>query len=182
MAEQQTRSIIGGAAEGGPAMSHDIGDGPWFSALAGLTTFAWYALPDHVVSKRRRALAKLALLVPVAVYGGLQERDSAGEVLSGDGDGPAEGPRAVRDGSAGTSGVPVVPSPRRKLARGILAGVLVLGTLTAATVAGERLIHKTGERLAKRGVSRPHTKIGAVLGAVVAITGAASSARPGRAL
>ena len=62
--------------------------------LAGLTAFIWYALPDYVVSKRRRALAKSVLLLPPALYGASKGREIA-----------REDPRALRDGSAGTPDV-----------------------------------------------------------------------------
>lgn len=50
---------------------------------------------------------------------------------------------------------------------GVVGGVVALTTV--ATVLQERLLHRLGERLGRRGVSSPHTKVGLALGAVAAL-------------
>lgn len=165
----------------------------WTSGLAGLTAFIWYALPDYVVSKRRRALAKSVLFLPPALYGASKGREIA-----------REDPRALRDGSAGTPDVlddsvrgdlvrassraatgrttqQLVPGQEPtdaqwQLPPGTVVGFLAGGVVTAAVLAAERLTYETGEWFASRGLSHPHTKIGAVLGAAVALVRVARSA------
>ncbi|MGO1510947.1 MAG: hypothetical protein ACTHW4_10295, partial [Actinomycetales bacterium] len=60
---------------------------------------------------------------------------------------------------------------------GLVGGIVVLAT--AGTVAQERLLHRLGERLARRGVSYPHTHVGLALGAVVAVSSVAGAAGSG---
>ncbi|MGC5616083.1 hypothetical protein [Georgenia sp. Z1491] len=60
---------------------------------------------------------------------------------------------------------------------GVVGGVLALTTV--ATVMQERLLHRLGERLGRRGVSSPHTKVGLALGAVAALSTAVRPAGEG---
>jgi hypothetical protein len=159
-------------------------------AISGVTTFAWYAVPDVVQPRWARALAKTAVLgASVAlVMGGTREGAEARAAVREVQDGirsAAEQPSATEqapldeDGAAGAapggtgSGRAVVATAA------VVGGVAVAGTLA---VLGERWIYRSAERLRGRGVRAPHTAVGLVLGAAVAgldaLEGPFSAARP----
>lgn len=149
----------------------------WVSGLGSALGCVWYALPDYVPSKRRRALLKAGLLAPPGLYGVWAARRSPVEFS--------------------TEGLPVTPGSRAQampggqeaaqaqasevadlLARlpshwwlqqlGIISGVTAVLALSA--IAFERSVYRIGEGLARRGVNRPHTKVALGLGVLVPLT------------
>lgn len=160
------------------------------AAITGLVAAAWYAMPDHLPRRSQRFPAKIALLAGGgAIYawlapGGAREDREDGTVpLPGRTDTPPDDERATTDEEQEVA-TRLGATLGRLSPRGV-AGIVVGGlSLTAATaVLQERLIHRFGERLGRRGVTLPHTRIGLVLGAVAALSGASTperAARPGR--
>jgi len=164
-------------------------------ALAsGGLTFAWYALPDAVASRRARGVAKALLLVPLVAIGARQNarleaaepvRTGVLETATPPGDAPepddAAPPADAAQRGPGDAPAPPAPdpAPQVRLAdvlptdpakRAALVGVglgLVAGSVWA-TVAGERALHRLGQRMAARGTRLPHTRIGLVSGALAA--------------
>lgn len=132
--ERMTR-LMTQSVDGGPA-GHTLWAALAWSAFA----VVWYAMPDYLSSRAHRAVVKAALLAPVGLYGAhLGLKDSGEESVMG-----AEGP-----GLAGPHG-PVTE-----------AGSIV--ALFGGAIAAELGMYRMGERLARRGVSRPHTKVGPML-------------------
>lgn len=154
------------------------------AVLSGAVSFAWYALPDIVPARRTRGWLKAALTVPLVALGVAQSRravdgadddapDGAvpvGATVSGD---------AARDGAARLARVRELTSVEPVLDPASLPGVAASGAQRAVLVGagllvaaggallgvvGERAIFRYGERLAARGVRRPHTRIGVVAG------------------
>ncbi|MDO5533720.1 MAG: hypothetical protein Q4F65_03605 [Propionibacteriaceae bacterium] len=118
----------------------------------GVTTLAWYALPDAVRSRPARALLKAGLLVAGgAVW--VQARTPDDRVQSG--------PDAFDDALAAVN-----EAPGKALAIG--GTVLALGT--ALSVAGEKAIFAFGERRRARGVRFAHTLPALGLGVLGALT------------
>lgn len=115
--------------------------------FAGAATFAYYATPDFIGSRRNRALAKAGLAV------------AAGAVGVRDG-------RAVQAATPGTqerltgATLAALPTSRKLALAGWLAAMLT-GSV-AAIVATERWIFRRAERRGADGVRLPHTR-GAVL-------------------
>lgn len=176
-------------------------------ALAsGVLAFAWYALPDAVASRRARAAAKTALLVPMVVMGVAQARREAASPDAREGAAAASDVLArIRDltraepvldqsvleptGAADGTGAPGdrngrpgllggLPSPGQTAA--IAAGLLVVAVTVVGSAAAERGVHRYGQRLGARGVRLPHTRIGAVAGvgsAALALAAAELAAR-----
>lgn len=142
----------------------------------GAATALWYALPDHVASRRSRAVAKAALGVAVvsrSLVGDLRRarRRGGGPVVDDAAAGspppmpteppqgpvgPREGDRASWVGAAGAAGL-----------LGLAAGAVVGSVALAAAV--ERVVHRIGERAALRGTFWPHTRNGVVLGSLAAL-------------
>ncbi len=166
---------MGNAVEGG------TGPGVLVNSLLTLVvTGAWYAMPDVVRSRPLRTVLKLGIVAGSVAYGVAAGRVADGP--SGDAGAdpaPADGAdaltrvRALTDrsvafdaaalglpGSAQTSG----RGDLRRQAVGLGVGAAAVGL----TVAGERGIHRYGERLAARGVRAPHTRVGAVIGLLTA--------------
>ncbi len=156
-------------------------------ALAsGALTFAWYALPDAVASRRARGVAKAALFVPMAAIGVMAGRRDAAAEAADDAADPAAHGRLGRiralthtepvldlsaiEADAGHDAGAVegrrlaarIPSARQ--AALIAAGLAVVAVSAAGFVATERGVHRYGERLGARGVRLPHTRIGVVAG------------------
>jgi hypothetical protein len=166
--------------------------------LGGVTTFAWYAVPDVVGPRWARALAKTgvavvgAALAVTVTRGGASARaevrafreEARAEVARLADPGPAlpgvedEG-RVDPDDCPACSDNPApldlptdaaeVVTPRPGVAMVAVLGAAALAT--AAGVAGERWVYRRAEALRARGVRRPHLLVGAgmgVLGAALA--------------
>ncbi|MGN6240875.1 MAG: hypothetical protein ACTHNI_14195 [Cellulosimicrobium cellulans] len=166
-------------------------------AIAGLTTVAWYAVPDVVRPRWARALAKAV----VATTGAVLTVTSTAE-----GREAREGVRSLRDAAraAGTDadGLDVVPSTRTstlpeaepaddavredntyapdrveptQVPPGVVGAAAVGGVVlaTALAVAGEKWAYRQGERLRARGVRLPHARVGLALGALAVALAAA---------
>jgi hypothetical protein len=147
-------------------------------ALAsGALTFAWYALPDAVPSRRARAAAKVALMVPVLGLAVAQFRRAWESSRAGAPDEHAPSSGTLGRIRALTSTPPTLdasvihapadaptkrrcPSPRQAAA--LAVGALALFGTVASMVATERGIHRYGQHLGARGVRLPHTRIGLV--------------------
>lgn len=153
-------------------------------AIAGLSTFAWYAVPDVVGPRWARALAKSAVattgvvLTVAATAEGREAREGARQVCGairsipdrGSAEDLAGGPAsdAAPDDPAREDNVFVpdhdarpVPVPPGLLAAAAVGGVAAATTLA---VAGEKWAYRCGERLRARGVRMPHARVGLVLG------------------
>jgi len=175
---------------------------PRTAAIAGLSTLAWYAVPDVVGPRWARALAKTA----VATAGVALTLTSTDE-----GEQAREGVRSLReavraagggttgaDVGTGVDGAPIGdradaatsavagrpeeddswaadPEEVAPVPTGVaVAGVATgLALATAAVVAGERWAYRRGERLRARGTRLPHTRVGLVLGALAVALAAA---------
>lgn len=123
--------------------------------IVGAVTAAWYATPDFVESRGRRAAVKATVLLTggYAAYR-LEERTS-------DPDDPAAEP--TPDQEAGDTDA----------ASAVLVG-LALTALTAGSIASlviERRIPVFAEKLRDRGVRRPNAAIGGVFGGLVLASG-----------
>lgn len=151
--------------------------------VASAASCAWYSIPDHLQRRGPRAWATAAVLAASAaatVRIGTEdppvpepERDEAprgGEAFPG----RPEGSPAGQDGASDPDEVRTAKvAGTAKVADAAAIVVGALGPATATMVAQERLLHGLGERLGRRGVSHPHTRVGLVLGGVV---GASASA------
>ncbi|WP_069385463.1 hypothetical protein [Cellulosimicrobium cellulans] len=141
---------------------------------AGATTLAWYAVPDVVGPRWARALAKTAVSAAGAVLTvrataegreaqeAVRSARAAVRVAADTSDGAtADGPGTAdaTDDDAPSSARPAVL---------VLAGVGAVAVSTALAVAGEKWVHRRGERLRARGVRFPHTRVGLAM-AVVAV-------------
>lgn len=142
------------------------------AGVAGGVAAVWYALPDRVPQRRHRALLKGLL---VTVVGGFYAR-SAGTPGSVTTDARSQDGREERDPTGELAAK--APAWWLRLGTGTQAGIAaaVVTSLVGGSVVQERLIFRIGERLARRGVSHPHTRIGLTLGALVAL--AALPTRP----
>ena len=173
------------------------------AALNGAVVCVWYAMPDHLPGRGRRAAAKTFLLLVGALPSiRLTRRDDGPQFHVGQGAPPVGTARRGKptaheertpgsdeevtsaDDGAGTGEEGRSSRIEAALARlspaaaiGLVGGIVVLAT--AGTVAQERLLHRLGERLARRGVSYPHTHVGLALGAVVAVSSVAGAAGSG---
>lgn len=147
---------------------------PLPAAVAGAVVGAWYALPDYVDSRRARALAKAALFTGGGALYVLASRtaDDAprNPTPATENQPTTEDAGAEAEHSAGWQRL----APRVQLA--VVAGAFA--AFTVVSIAGERLVYCTGERLANRGVRRPHTLIGLALGALTALTTPSSAPAP----
>ncbi|WP_265520242.1 hypothetical protein [Oerskovia flava] len=144
-------------------------------AITGLTTLAWYAVPDVVRHRGARALLKTGVLVAGGVLSttstieGRRAREAFGslrETLPAD---PTADPavsvpeREEPDADTTGRGRETGPSP-------VAIGAATLGVVAgsvALAVAGEKWLYRRGERLRARGTRLPHTRV-ALASAVVA--------------
>jgi hypothetical protein len=174
---------------------------PWtFDAktgvVYGLTTAAWYTVPD--IARRRGTRALLKTACGVAGMAVLLRTDDGRQAI--------EGVRslrdALRDAASDTADdapawdmaddvpadevpdnpvhtlTPVEISPAGKTA--IAAGaVVVLGVTTALAVVGEKAAYRWGERMRARGVRAPHLRVGLVIGAATVLLGGLNFAPEG---
>ncbi len=151
---------------------------PSSAAITGLTTLAWYAVPDLVRPRWARALTKAA--VAVAGLG-------AGLVVTTEGRSARDGLRAAMtvsdaadvpegvDGRGGRqsdeNGVPGVEDESLAQVDPRLAGAVVAGSLAAGValaVAGEKWAYRRGEKWRAKGLTLPHTRVGLIVGAAAA--------------
>lgn len=127
-------------------------------AVMGLTTVAWYALPDVVRSRPAR----------VALKGALLGLGGAAWVVA----------RAEKPTPTGPVGPDtfdeVFEAIRTEPLKSLTLGATIIGLTTALTIAGEKAIFRFGERRRAKGVRGAHTVPAFVLGAL----GAASAALP----
>jgi len=158
------------------------------AALTGLTTAAYYAVPDVTPSRAARGWLKAACLVAGAALTAAEPESREGlrklrstwrEGVAKDG-ALGTDDAAVTDGAAATDDAPGAQavdgsgavaqmdvSPSRKTALAV-AGVVVLAASTALTIAGEKWLFRRGEARAAAGVRFAHTRTGLVLGALSA--------------
>lgn len=151
------------------------GSGAAVEALVtGAVTVLWYAMPDVVRSRAVRASLKAGLLAAGGAYAWRQVRADVDEAAGASDASPGPLSDELEQVRALTARPPVLdadvlglddaaPTARARwfpvVALGAVAGVV------GGTVAVERAIHRFGERLGQRGVTAPHTRIGAVAGA-----------------
>lgn len=159
-------------------------------AITGLTTLAWYAVPDLVRPRWARALAKAGVLAGgvglgvaltaegrSAVDGMREVRDElrdlrdADESAAQDGEGAAQGTeRGDRDDNVLAADVALDDADR--LPDPAVAGTVAAGALALAVtiaVAGEKWAYRRGERWRAQGRRLPHTRVGLILGALAAV-------------
>ncbi|MEG3616236.1 hypothetical protein [Isoptericola haloaureus] len=142
-------------------------------AVSGLATCAWYAVPDVVPGRGRRALVKTAVLLTGITLGvavtregrqarsGLRAAQRDDPASRHDADAPAGVPDEATDVPADDA-TAVPPS----VAVAVLGtGLVLTGVLT---VAGERWLYRRAEAMRARGVRAPHTRVGLVMGGVAA--------------
>ncbi|GED10791.1 hypothetical protein [Cellulosimicrobium cellulans] len=156
-------------------------------AIAGLSTVAWYAVPDVVRPRWARALAKTAIgtAAVVLTFTSTTEGTEAREGVRSLRDAAREAGAAVADATPGpttTDGAPredntwattddgTAPVPAGVAVAGTAAGLALATTLV---VAGEKWVYRRGERLRDRGVRLPHTRVGLVVGALAVALAAA---------
>ncbi|MGW8568287.1 hypothetical protein [Isoptericola sp. NPDC055881] len=158
--------------------------------ITGLTTLAWYAVPDVVGPRWARALTKAGVLAAgvalgvaatdegrSALVGAREVRDELRGLRElGDGDGVDETDpaRAVRDDNVlldEADGAPDLgdadPLPALTVVAGVAAGAVAV--VAAVAVAGEKWAYRRGERWRARGLRLPHTRVGLLLGAAAAV-------------
>ncbi|HHU38183.1 MAG TPA: peptidase S9 [Propionibacterium sp.] len=124
----------------------------------GLTTLAWYALPDLVRSRGARTVLKL----------GLVGAGGAAWVL-------ARPEKPLPTGAQGPDTFDVLfEAIRTEPATTLGLGAAIVGITAALTVAGEKAVFRFGERRRARGARGAHTVPALVLG----VLGAASAAVP----
>ncbi|WP_293781082.1 hypothetical protein [uncultured Aeromicrobium sp.] len=119
--------------------------------FAGAATFAYYATPDFIASRRNRALTKAGLAVAAGVAAVHDDRTSQA---------------ATEDTKKRLAGATLaaLPTSRKLLLAGCSAAMLT-GSV-AATVAVERWIFRRAERRGADGVRLPHTRGAVLLGAL----------------
>ncbi|WP_407319335.1 hypothetical protein UQW22_02860 [Isoptericola halotolerans] len=152
-------------------------------AVSGLTTFAWYAVPDVVRPRWARALAKTAVLAAGVALGTVTTREgaearAAARAVQDEIRSAREASAAASSGTGATdttteAAVSEPPEPGATGAgRAVVATVaVVVGGVAAAgavVVLGERWTYRFAERLRGRGVRAPHVAVGLVLGAAAA--------------
>ncbi|SKC75584.1 hypothetical protein [Krasilnikoviella flava] len=166
-------------------------------AITGLTTMAWYAVPDAVGPRWARALVKAGVLagglgLGLAVTtegrsaldgmremrGGLRDlRDTGADDAAAD----DAVDRGERDDNALAADLDLADAdtlPHPVVAGAAAAGVLAV--VVTVAVAGERWAYRRGERWRARGLRLPHTRVGLILGTLAAAATALdpSAARP----
>ncbi|SIP91120.1 hypothetical protein SAMN05518682_0456 [Cellulosimicrobium aquatile] len=155
-------------------------------AIAGLSTVAWYAVPDVVRPRWARALLKTAVATAAVVLTftsttegteareGLRSlRDAAREADADETDAEPEiatADGAPREDNTWATDDDATPVPAGVVVAGAAAGLALASTLV---VAGEKWVYRRGERLRERGVRLPHTRVGLVVGALAVALAAA---------
>ena len=129
----------------------------------GAFSFAWYALPDAVHSRRARAAAKVALAVPIVAMEVAQARRAG------------TSPEAQEGAAATREALAKLRTPGRAQAVALGAGALLVGAVLAGILAAEGAVYRYGLRLERRGVRLPHTRIGAVAGLATAAVSLATA-------
>lgn len=127
------------------------GSPPWEIAAESTATALWYAMPDFVPSRARRAALKTALLAGAGAYG-----LSLGRGLDND------------HSSLDVAGPETAPSDGEALRQGIMI-VAAGAALVSGAVILERFIQRSAHRLGERGVKYPNTVMGLALGALTAL-------------
>lgn len=117
------------------------------AVAAGVTSFAWYALPDVVRSRGARTLLKTVLLAKLATFYAL-----------------TRGPRAELNGPDATD--ELFNAVNEAPGRAAVIGLGALGVGVGLTVLGEKAVYRFGERRRARGVRGAHAVPAAVLGAL----------------
>lgn len=141
-----------------PTEHTHVAAAPARAAVMGLTTLAWYALPDLVRSRGVRTVLKLGLL----------GAGGAGWVL-------ARPEKPLPTGAQGPDAFDeVFEAIRNEPLKTLGMGAVIVGLTTVLSVAGEKAIFRFGERRRTRGARGAHTVPALVLGAL----GAASAAVP----
>ena len=164
-------------------MSEQGGRGAVVNAVVnGVVTGIWYSLPDAVSSRPARGWLKVAVLVGGSLSIAYATR--ASQAADADTDGSVDdggNPSGTEADLGGVSALiatePVIDaealglgggSPNRARHMGV-AGVVVAAMIVVGTVAGERAIHRWGERLTARGVRGAHTRIGLGAGVLTGV-------------
>lgn len=156
-------------------------------AIAGLSTVAWYAVPDVVRPRWARALAKTAVATAAVVltFTSTTEGTEAREGLRSLRDAAREADADGADATPGTTTADGAPREDNTWATAdddttpVPAGVAVAGTAaglalaTTLVVVGEKWVYRRGERLRDRGVRLPHTRVGLAVGALAVALAAA---------
>lgn len=166
-------------------------------AITGLTTLAWYAVPDVVGPRWARAVAKAGVLagglglgIALTAEGrsavdGMREvrdevrdlrhaADEAPEDGGRDGAEPADGPDDHdhdRDRDDNVLAADVALDGADPLPDPVVAGSVTVGAIAlgvAVAVATEKLAYRRGERWRAQGRRLPHTRVGLVLGVLAA--------------
>ncbi len=160
--------------------------------VAGLTTAAYYAVPDAVSSRAARFCLKTALLglgmttmeaMPTTRAGWAELRTSWRDAVAGGASREDAGPDGDHDApgsdpsDAGTPATDVLPgdgddvtgrpsASQRAAAVGVVA--VLVAAATVGTVAFERWVYRRGEARAAAGVRFAHTRTGVVMGVLAA--------------
>ncbi|GAA1977315.1 hypothetical protein GCM10009718_12120 [Isoptericola halotolerans] len=151
-----------------PPSTERAGVDPRSVVISGVTTFAWYAVPDVVRPRWARALAKTGVLATGVLLAmgstreGAEARAAVEDLRSGirsAQDQPRAAEPEVAELEVASSGRAVVATAA------VVGGMAVAGTLA---VLGERWVYRFAERLRGRGVRAPHATVGLVLGAAAA--------------
>ena len=135
--------------------------GPSDALVTGVATALWYALPDHVRSRRRRALLKVGILGALVGWSALSH--------------PAPPTPSVPAAAVDPTVVDGEREPTRaevsRTAARTAVALAAVGAGAALAVAAEEGLYRFGERSARRGARLPHTRDGLVLGAASALLG-----------
>ncbi len=117
------------------------------AVAVGVTSFAWYAMPDAVRSRGVRTLLKTALLAKLGVFYALTNR-----------------PRPESNGPDATD--ELFHAANQAPGRALAVGLAAVGTGVGLTVLGEKAVFGFGERRRRRGVRGAHTVPALVLAAL----------------
>lgn len=151
------------------------------AVLNGVLTGVWYALPDVVASRRARGWLKVAVIVVGAAWAARAARAADGDTPDGaEACGKAAAAEAVPTAlvarmatapviNAQALGLGDTPPNWTRPVRAV-AGMALAALGVVTSVAGERAIHRWGERLTARGVRYAHTRIGLVAGGVTGLS------------
>lgn len=149
------------------------------AVVNGVVTGAWYALPDVVASRRARGVLKVALLLGGAARSVPTDEADDGDSAGAGGDGgkaPVTDPelsslvaRMSTEPVIGAEALGLGGEPSNRARRATVIAVALATLSVVGTVAGERAIHRWGQRLTARGVRGAHTRIGLVAGAVTGV-------------
>lgn len=146
------------------------------AVVNGVLTGAWYALPDVVATRRARVALKAAVAVAGVAATARARKPADGDTPDDTATGNAPdltslvahmSTEPVIDAqSPGPAGTAPGRTPRR--AKAVAVSLIVLTVV--GSVAGERAVHRWGERLRARGVRYAHTRIGLVAGGVAGVS------------